>query len=407
MKRVLYFDLVGGAAGDMLMAALADAGVDLKIINSAIDRVVHGIHVHAEEAESAGLRAKRIDVHVHDHHGEHQHDHDEPHDHHHPHRPYRVVRELVEKAELDDRVKQTALAVFKRLAEAEGKVHGVDPEAVEFHEVGSDDAIADVVGVAAAIHALGIDEIICSPFPLGRGMTRGAHGPIPLPAPATVELLRGLPVEGVALTGETVTPTGAAILTALSDRYGPAPQMIVETIGVGAGARAWPDRPNIVRAFIGRAHEASTIEVAEDCIIEANIDDMTPEHVAVLSAELFRAGALDVWSMPISMKKGRTGTLIAALARRTTGPAISDAFFRHSTTLGVRIVDVARRRRERSIEEVETPYGRVKVKIARYENQPPLVAPEHDDCERLAREAGVSVRTVYEAAQFAVWSKGA
>lgn len=424
--KLLYLDLIGGAAGDMLMAALIDAGSQLSIAQDAVDAVVPGLKISAEKTQSAGLRALHVEV-----------GHDrlvaagrtalpggDPligplkikrartaslvavEQEGHAHRPYRVVKDLVERSGLDPAVKTRALRAFLLLAEAEGQVHGVPPEEVEFHEVGSDDAIADIVGVSALICALAPDEIVCSPVPIARGLTHGAHGPIPLPGPAAMEILRGVPLEGVELRGETITPTGAALLKANVDRFGMAPKMIVEHIGIGAGTKSWPDRPNIVRAFVAKSSAVEAIEVDEDCVVEANLDDMTPEHIAVLTAQLFRAGAIDVWTQPIAMKKQRTGTMVSALVRRTLKDAIAAAFFQHSSTLGVRVSPAARIRAERRVEEVDTPYGRVRVKISERGDGPPQVAPEHDDCERLAEKHSVSVRAVFEATLYAVWSKG-
>lgn len=511
--RILYLDLVGGVAGDMLLAALLDAGAPLGPVEAAIAAMgLTGVELRLSEAHPAGLRARRVDVlihgrlgdarpgrgdrgavgeassggeepassfthdrselaranapeppggahlhvlgpareaavHLHEAHEHSGHAHGQEHTHAHPHshepglhgsaprptgrmfraahalpfarskldhpthaevhhhRPYRVIRELIEDATgLPERVRTLALSAFEKLALAEGLVHGVDPEEVELHEVGSDDAIADIVGVAAALVSLGVDEVIASPVPLGRGLITGAHGPIPLPGPATLELLRGVPVEGTELKGETVTPTGAALLKAIVTRFGRAPAMTLEAVGIGAGHRAWPDRPNIVRALLGRATSAHVLESSEECVVEANIDDMSPEHLAALKRALYAAGAIDVWSAPIAMKKDRLGVQVSALARRTLSQVIASAFFTHSTTLGVRLAEVARIRGERRMEEVETPYGRVRVKIAERPSGPPLVAPEYDDLERLAEASGVSIRAVSEAALKAVWA---
>lgn len=274
---------------------------------------------------------------------------------------------------------------------------------VEFHEVGSKDAIADIVGVAAALCALDVGTVVVSPVPLGRGLTRGGHGPIPLPGPATLELLSGVPVEGTSLAGETVTPTGAALLRAIATRFGDAPAMILEATGIGAGHREWPDRPNIVRALIGKAATAAPAS-GEDCVIEANIDDMSPEHLGALKRSLFNAGAADVWSTPIVMKKERMGMLVAALVRRNLAEIAVTAFFSHSTTLGVRVTNVSRMRSQRRVEEVETRFGRVRVKVADRPEGPLLISPEFDDCERLAEASQVPIRAVMEAALQAAWS---
>ncbi len=458
MTRVLHLDLVGGAAGDMLLAALLDLGASRAAVDAAIAALgLEGVELSTVEVHPAGLRALRVDVTVrgrpadevdaparparpgHAPRAPHLEglDHPSPralgplalsappglritgparpapaprlgldggHAPGHVHRPYAAVRALLLAAALEPRVRALALAVFERLAGAEGAAHGVPVEEVTFHEVGADDALVDVVGTAAALVSLGVDEVVVSPVPLGRGLTRGAHGPIPLPGPATLHLLRGAPLEATALEGETVTPTGAAILAAVATRFGPVPSMVLERVGVGAGHRSWPDRPNVVRALLGAGRGLAVEEVAEDCVVEANLDDMHPEHAAALEAALFAAGAVDVWRTPIAMKKGRLGVTVSALARRAALDAVTDAFLVHSTTLGVRVTEVARRRAAREVREVETPHGRVRVKVSPRPSGPPLVAPEHDDCARLAAAAGLPVRAVHEAALRAAWA---
>jgi uncharacterized protein (TIGR00299 family) protein len=446
VSRVLYLDLVGGASGDMLLAALVDLGAPLEPIREALSGLgLDRVRLETRLVHPAGLRARRVEVwvgerlgdaepgehghadghhhhdhahdhhhHDHDHHG-HAHDHDHhghAHDHAHDHapraavthRPYRVVRALLESAALPDAARALALDAFHRLALAEGEAHGVDPEDVHFHEVGSDDAIADVVGVVLAREALGLDRIVVSPVPLGRGLTRGAHGPIPLPGPATLALLAGAPLVETALLGETVTPTGAALLAALADDWGPIPSMRLLRTGVGAGRKTWPDRPNVVRALLGERADRAALPVEDELVVEANLDDMTPEHVPALLDALLAAGAADVWTTPIQMKKGRSGLVISALARASVLDAISAALLTHSTTLGLRITPVRRLRAERRVASVETIYGAVRVKIGPRPQGPALVKPEHEDCAALAARAGVPVRVVAEAALRAAWA---
>ncbi|MEQ9504313.1 MAG: LarC family nickel insertion protein [Deltaproteobacteria bacterium] len=457
-RRALFLDLVGGAAGDMILSALVDAGAPIEGVRAAIDAMgLTHVTLQENEVHPAGLRAKQIEVyidgvlgdshavegapHIHtadrtsDPHDAHHHHHHPPHfdpgptrakgdaavaqnadgpattvrhgavptppvasahhDHAH-HRPYRDIKKQITKAELDERAKSIALDAFRRLAEAESEAHGVPIDEVEFHEVGADDAIADIVGAATAFAALAVDEVIVSPAPLGRGLTRGAHGPIPLPGPATLHLLRGCPTTETSLKGETVTPTGAALLTALADRWGSIPSMTITAVGVGAGHKSWPDRPNIVRALVGTARVAATT-TQEDLVVEANIDDMSPEHFAPLEAALFAAGAYDVWTTTAFMKKGRAGVTVHALVRRSEQDAIVEAFLEHSTTLGVRAYEVQRHLAPRTVKSVDTPYGAVRVKVSPRRGLP-LVAPEYDDVARLAAEHGVAVRVVHTAA---------
>ncbi|MBK8013022.1 MAG: LarC family nickel insertion protein [Deltaproteobacteria bacterium] len=449
-QRILYLDLIGGASGDMLMAALVDAGASLAFIRGQIGLLERpDLTIDLVRTQSAGLAAARIDVRIagllgdaihadvrtHDgHEQDHEHPHEHPHGHppedelrppqnepsphvahqpqpqhrhRHRHRRYVDVRDQLARAPLAPSVRALAERAFAHLGEAEAVAHDVPLDEVILHEVGADDALADVVGVAAALHDLAVDHVIVSPIPLGRGLTMGAHGPIPLPAPATLTILRGVPIVSTTLQGETVTPTGAALLRAMATHFGPMPSMSVSAIGTGAGRRSWPDRPNIVRALLGSADDddagrrASEEGAGEDVLVEANIDDMSPELIPDLEAALFEAGAFDVWTTSIHMKKGRMGVMVQALGRRASEAALCSRFFAHSTTLGVRIHDIRRSRAPREVISVETEFGEVAVKIAPRPGPGaarPLVMPEHDDCARLARAAGVPVRLVAEAA---------
>ncbi len=408
MTRILYLDLVGGLAGDMLLAALLDLGAPIDAIRAALDRLgLHDVRLEPREVRPAGLRALALDVFVGGHLADQATvegtptirtpDHDPRHPAGHGHRPWTVVRRMIEAAELPERARQIALDAFARLAAAEAAVHGVPVDSVEFHEVGADDAIADIVGVAVAVEALGIERIHVSPFPLGRGLTHGAHGPIPLPGPATLALLAGAPVVKTELIGETVTPTGAALARALATGFGPIPSMVLERVGVGAGHKTWPDRPNVVRALLGS--EATPVAPLEEaCVVEASLDDMNPEHLPALLERLLDAGALDAWATPAVFKKGRPGLVVGAIAPASVEPAVATAFFRHSPTLGVRSFAAARRRLERRMETVETEYGPIRVKRSPRPGAPEVLKPEHDDVARAAAAAGVPLRAVEEAA---------
>jgi pyridinium-3,5-bisthiocarboxylic acid mononucleotide nickel chelatase len=397
MKKILYFDLIGGAAGDMLLASLLELGASLDSVRAAWDTVgLSHVQLESKQVKPAGISARQVDVLI----DGLLADTDESSQsaHHHAHRPYREIKSLLQNAPLDAKTKAIALDAFLHLAEAESKAHGVDIDTVEFHEVGSDDAIADIVGTAAAITALELDEIIVSPVPLARGLTKGAHGPIPLPAPATLFILKGVPVIETQLKGEMVTPTGAALLRALATRFGPIPTMTLREIGLGAGHKLWPDRPNIIRAMLGELEKSQSWSSDDDLILETNIDDMTAEQLAVLETELRALGALDVWSTSIHMKKGRMGQMVSALVRRSTSDMVARGFFTHSTTLGLREVSVRRLRTERHVHTVSTDFGKVQVKMAARADGSSLCMPEHEDCARLAKTAGVSLRRVYEAA---------
>ena len=277
---------------------------------------------------------------------------------------------------------------------AEGAVHGIDPERVHFHEVGAVDAIGEVCGVALALEALGIERVVCSPLPVGRGFVEAAHGRLPLPAPATLELLRGAPLVGVELGVELVTPTGAALVAALAEAFGPLPAMTLESVGYGAGTRELPDRPNVVRVLVGVAAPAPA-GAGRVSLIEANLDDLLPELAPDAAAACFAAGALDVWTSPAQMKRGRPGFVLSALARPGEERAVARAMLRETSTLGVRIARLDRVELERESRTVEVAGEPVRVKVGRLEGRVVNLAPEHADCERAARITGAPVKTVW------------
>ncbi|MBI2377922.1 MAG: nickel pincer cofactor biosynthesis protein LarC [Deltaproteobacteria bacterium] len=425
MTRVVFLDLIGGCSGDMLLAALLDLGAPEDAIRDAWELAgLVGVELVTHEVRSFGLRARGVDVtvsgeladsraehhrfggHAHGHGSEHAHGDHDAHAHGgrdaHAHRSFLEIRERLGSSRLSPIVREQALRAFEGLGRAEADAHGVRLEHVQLHEVGADDAIADVVGVFAALDALEIDEVVASTVPLARGLGRSAHGPLPFPGPATLALLAGAPVEDVPFRGETVTPTGAALLSVLA-RFGPMPSMRLERVGTGAGHASWPDRPNVVRAFLGEASVEASYSNEEASLVESTIDDLSPEHLPVLVDALLGAGALDAWWTPAHMKKGRVGAVVSALARRSEVEAVASAFFAHGTTLGVRVTNVARRVLPRTLIEVATELGIVRVKTSPRSVGPPLVKPEHEDCVRIAAERGVPVRVVYEAALRAAW----
>jgi hypothetical protein len=415
VKR-LYLDLVGGAAGDMLMAALIDAGASADRIRGAHQAMgLDGVTLEVHTVRSAGLRALQVDVRIHGALADqpepegslppltHLHD---PTEAGHHHRPYRIIRDRLAASTLSEPVQQLAQAAFRHLAEAEARVHGVDVDQVEFHEVGADDAIADVVGVCQALVDLEVavpGGVFVSPVPLGRGRVTGAHGPIPLPGPAALRILEGAPVEP-GPEGETVTPTGAALLRAMEPTFGPMPAMVLEGVGVGAGHRSWADRPNVVRALVGR-HDGVARAGAGQAIVEACVDDLLPLHVPEVLSALFEAGAADAWAEPVSMKKGRPGLKLCALCSRPTVDGVADALLRASSTAGVRWWPVERRLLPRRTETVSTRFGALGVKVVQRPGGLRSWAPEPDDCHRAAQEHGVPEREVYEAALAAAREK--
>lgn len=385
--RIAYFDLIGGAAGDMILAALLDAGAPEAALRAGIDKLGLDVSLAVGRTERRGLSATTVDVTPGASEG-----------HHHRHLP--DVLAILEAGELPARALARARRVFEALARAEGEVHGVPPEQVHFHEVGAVDAIVDVAGACLALELLGVDRVEVGPFPLAGGTVKAAHGTIPLPAPATLRLLEavGAPVEGRPGQGELVTPTGAAVLSALAERFGPYPQARLQRTGYGAGRREAPAdaAPNLLRVALAEPTSADTPGLVVQ--LEANLDDDTGERLAYLAEACFAAGALDAWFTPIQMKKGRPGVTLAVLAPQALAGALEDLILRESSSLGVRRSPRTRSVLPREEVTVETPWGAVRVKLATRPDGSQSRAPEFDDCARLARDAGVPLRRVYEAA---------
>ena len=404
MSSIIFFDLIGGASGDMLLASLLDLGVSSTVIEEAWKSCgLEKVSLQRYDVFPAGLRAHSAEVLI-DGRLADTPDSGHPAHHHHEHRPYKQIRQLLEQSSLSSSVKDHALSAFAHLAKAEAEAHGISEDDVEFHEVGSDDAIADIVGVSAAITALEIQHIVCSPFPVGHGTTQSAHGVIPLPAPATLKLSIGVPTVSTNIEGELVTPTGAALLRALAHDYGSMPSMTVQKIGLGAGRKLWPDRPNIIRAILGETSKPHTASENEEVVLETNIDDMTAQQLSSLFLALQDAGATDVWAQPIMMKKSRMGQLVSILVRRESMSSMLDVLFSHSTTLGVRETAITRHRLAREIREVETKYGPVRVKLRSRPHGKMLCVPEYEDCRILAQTNKTDVITIQQAAVAAFWA---
>jgi uncharacterized protein (TIGR00299 family) protein len=288
--------------------------------------------------------------------------------------------------------------VFRRLAEAEGKVHDQSPDQVHFHEVGAVDAVVDILGACLALERLEVDEVVCSQLPMGRGTVSCEHGELPLPAPAVAAMLPGVPVRPVDVEGETVTPTGAALVTALSDRFGAMPAMTVENVGVGAGSREYPGLPNVVRAFVGTAVVPAATPETGNTVVECNIDDLDPRVFPVVIDRLLESGALDAYLTPLVMKKGRPGHLITVIAPDQAVETVVDVILRETSSLGCRTYPVTKFHLERRMESVETPWGPVPVKVALSGKTVLRRVPEFEACAELARTAGVPVRDILAAA---------
>ena len=467
---ILYLDCIGGIAGDMLMAALIDAGASVDAINIELQKLgIPNLVVTASRTTKHAIDCCHVSVtwgegqsEPHEHDGtnnlpeHHDHRHDENSDsvhgsHHHPpplpwsheqpHRPYAAIRDLLSAAGFSHVVTARAQAVFRKLAEAEGSIHGIAADDVHFHEVGSEDAMADVVGVALALEQLGVEEIVVSPLPIGRGFVRSAHGVLPLPAPATLELLRGIPVQGIDIDRELVTPTGAAIVAALGTEFGRFPSMTTTSIGYGAGTRDLAERPNVVRAVLGIRNPAApftnsianintsrtgNLGLGADVnidnsstafrtgvdtgtgagadirgakkyvvVIETNLDDCSPELIPDAAAAATNAGALDVWATPATMKKGRPGFVLHALARPDRQAEVAAAILRETSALGVRISHHERIELDRSFFCVDVNGVSISIKVGSQNGAVMNVAPEHDDCAAAAAKLSLPVKEVF------------
>jgi uncharacterized protein (TIGR00299 family) protein len=378
---IAYLDCVGGLAGDMLLAALLDAGAPEEALRDVPARLrLPDVDLRVARVERHGVGALHVDV-V---------DGSGPD----PHRSWRSIRDELAAAELDDGVRARAIAVFERLAEAEAAIHRVSPEEIHFHELGAVDTLIDIVGAVTLLDQLDVTRLVCSPLPVGRGVVRIAHGVVPLPAPATVALLAGAPVFGVELEAETVTPTGAALAATLSDGWGVIPAMTLHRIGYGAGTADFRERANLVRVLLGRT-ESHPHEVA---LLETNLDDLSPELVPDAVARCFAVGALDVWTAPVVMKKARPGFVLSALARPETEAAVVRAILEETSALGVRVGRLARYELEREERTVEVEGRPVRIKLGRLDGRIVNVAPEHDDCATVARQTGAPVKSIWAAA---------
>jgi pyridinium-3,5-bisthiocarboxylic acid mononucleotide nickel chelatase len=394
--KVAYLDAFSGLSGDMTVGALLDCGLDVTALERELAKLdLRGYRVRRETRERSGIRATKFVLEIEDDHSPHRHSHGHSHGER-SHRSFRYIRELIRQSALAPRVCELALQVFVRLAEAEGKVHGVEPDEVTFHEVGAIDSIVDIVGAAWGIDALGIEELVVSPLPLGSGMVRSAHGPLPVPGPATAELLRGFPVRIGDGQGELVTPTGAAIVAALA-RPGTMPESVrIERVGYGAGERELADRPNLLRVLVGE--RASAVGVDSLLVLETNLDDFNPELYGHVMDRLFAEGARDVFLTPIHMKKNRPAMLLSVLADYERREGLVATLFSETSTLGVRVSPVERLRIERESREVETRFGRVRVKLGRDPGGHVNVSPEYEDCRRVAIASGAPLKIVYQEA---------
>ena len=425
--RIAYLDCFSGISGDMFLGALIDAGVSPQLLEDTVKALNIGARVELSKVVRAGISATKVDVYANsekdlprevfwerqenDHANKHAHDHGHAHSedshehHHHGHdhehgRTLSAIRHIIEKAAISSNAKNTAIKIFETLGQAEAEIHSTSIDQVHFHEVGAVDAMVDIVCAAVGAESLAVEEWVCSPLNVGGGTVKCAHGTLPVPAPATLKLLRDAPVYSSGPQVELVTPTGAAIVRTLSTRFAPFPAMKIETSGYGAGTRDFPEHPNLLRITIGEAEPTDRVNTSNDriTVLEANLDDLSPQVLAYAMERLLAEGALDVFSVPVQMKKSRPGALLTVLAKMEDASRLTKTIFDETTTLGVRRREEQRQTLSRRWETVDTTWGPVRVKIANMNGTVSNYAPEYEDCRTLAEAQHVPLRTVMQEA---------
>ena len=460
--RIAYLECFSGMSGDMFLGALIDAGVPPRVLEETVAALGLGARLEISRVVRSGISATKVDVwadgekdlpreeywtkqgdvaraptkvsreHGHDHESGHQHTHDHPHEHEPssghevsqseapaPHEHSRAhshshgrglteIREIISRAAISVAAQKTAIAIFEALGTAEAKIHATSIEKVHFHEVGAVDAMVDIVCAAVGAEALGVDEIICSSLNVGGGSVKCAHGTFPVPAPATVELLKDAPVYSSGIQAELVTPTGAAIVKTLAKSFAAFPEMKIEKSGYGAGSRDFPGHPNVVRLTIGEAASVLAAKTASEIVtvLEANLDDLNPQVFGYVMDRLFEEGALDAFGVPVQMKKNRPGTLLTVLCKPEDASKLTQLIFTESTTLGVRRRDEVRQTLARRWENVRTQWGDVRMKIASMNGTVTNYAPEYEDCRKIAAENHVPLKTVMQEASREYLGKG-
>jgi pyridinium-3,5-bisthiocarboxylic acid mononucleotide nickel chelatase len=381
LMKLAYFDCFSGISGDMTLGALVDAGCSADVLRSELQSLeVPGWELTTEKVWKNGMSATQVRVRTEDQQ---------------KHRSLSAILEILQNARLAARVRDRASAIFQKLGEAEAHVHDTPIEKIHFHEVGAVDAIVDIVGACIGLHALGVERSVCSPLNVGGGTAKTAHGVLPVPAPATARLLQGAPTFSNGVQRELVTPTGAAIVATLCDTFGAQPPMTVSAIGYGAGAADLEGQPNVLRIMIGESAEKSTNAQDEEIsIIEANLDDMNPQIYGYVVEKALQAGALDVYTTALQMKKNRPGTLLTILCRPEDTEALTSLLFAETTTFGVRTHRAQRRALAREWVNVSTSYGDVRIKLSRSNGHILHAAPEYDDCRKLAVEKQVPLQQI-------------
>jgi uncharacterized protein (TIGR00299 family) protein len=389
VSRVLYFDCFSGISGDMVLGAFLDAGLPLRDLQAALGSLaIDGCHLHADRVLRAGVSATKFTVHEHGH---------SPHPggsdhHHHDHRSLGEIGQLIDRSSLSAAGRSRAKSLFRRLADAEARIHDMSVDEVHLHEVGALDSIVDIVGAVFALEWAAVDRVVCSPLNVGGGTVRAAHGIFPVPAPATLALLGSTPVYSGGVQKELVTPTGALIATGYACEFGPIPQMRIDRIGYGAGTREHEGTPNVLRILIGEETQAATGDRV--VVLECEIDDMNPQLFGAAMERLYEAGALEVFYVPVQMKKNRPGTLLTVVAAPHLRSAVADVLFRETTTIGLRYYEVDRETLQREVIAVDTPLGQVHFKLASRGGRLVNAVVEYEDCAALARAHNVPVKEV-------------
>lgn len=388
MKKILYFDCSAGASGDMTLGALLHLGVSVNYLNAELEKLpIKGFEVKVQNVNKRGIEALKADVLVNEEDA--------------PHRGLTTIKNIINQSTLDERVKETAIKIFTKLGEAEAKIHGTTVDKIHFHEVGAIDAIVDIVGTAILIDKLQIDEVYASSIHTGTGLVKCEHGMMPIPAPATLELLKGVPIYSTEIKGELITPTGAAILSTLAKEFGRMPLMRIDKIGYGAGTKDLII-PNVLRVSLGYLEEVKDsisqevlIDHQQQWMLECNIDDMNHEFIDYIMDKLFQAGAKDVYITPIQMKKNRPALKLSVLYGREIEENVFSILFTETTSIGIRKYPVEKVMLARKTQSVETPWGSVDVKLAYYKGSLANIAPEYDQCRKLAEKTGLPIKYIY------------
>lgn len=380
--RAAYFDCFSGISGDMVLAALVDVGWPVKELEKELNKLdLSNYHIEAERVAKQGIASTRIKIRIKEEKKE---------------RTLRDILGILDKSKLEEEIKERSRAIFIRLAGVEAKIHTKSPQEIHFHELGGLDTIIDVVGAVAGMKCLGIDKVYSSPLPLGKGFLKCSHGILPVPAPATLELLKGIPVYGSNIEAELITPTGAVIISTLAENFGQMPPMKIDNIGYGAGQRDLPI-PNLLRVSIGvlkKAYEEDAVS-----LVQTNIDDMNPEFYEHIADRLFNEGALDVFLTPIQMKKTRPATMLSVITDEEKIERMLEVIFDETTTLGVRISKIKRRKLNRESRKVATKYGKIEVKIGKLDGIVKNISPSYEECRKIATHLNIPLKNVYQEAK--------